>query len=246
MSNDKHLQEELEAAYTSIGVGWWPIAHKYIHSILELDPECTFCVKEKYGELRLQASPATDDDDAVIAIQDLEREAEELSLTICEECGEPGAIRTDRPWMKTLCDECSNLDEEGERKQLEKRRQFLDEMGRWNDMHNDELTYEIWLGEHYSHFERGVMHRANGSTVPLKGWIHSSTYSVDSILIADEARYYASEFPLRWYIEPNRIGFYCWDDRIVRLILHNDSGKELIVGSYGVLSPGETWDLQGV
>ena len=33
--------------------------------------------------------------------------AEEKSRTVCEECGQPGVLRTDRFWLRTLCDACN-------------------------------------------------------------------------------------------------------------------------------------------
>ena len=33
--------------------------------------------------------------------------AEEKSRVICEDCGEPGVLRTDRFWLRSLCDECN-------------------------------------------------------------------------------------------------------------------------------------------
>ena len=38
---------------------------------------------------------------------ELVRAAEEKSRAICEDCGEPGVLRTDRFWLRTLCDECN-------------------------------------------------------------------------------------------------------------------------------------------
>jgi len=55
-------------------------------------------IKEKYGQLRFYVHCA--DDSLYAAIDD----AEQLSYTICEECGEPGELRTDG-WWRTLCDE---------------------------------------------------------------------------------------------------------------------------------------------
>lgn len=55
-------------------------------------------VKEKFGELRIYIDSGTDD------MYDILDEIERLSLEICEVCGEPGELRTDRSWFKTLCD----------------------------------------------------------------------------------------------------------------------------------------------
>ena len=35
------------------------------------------------------------------------RKWEERSAEICEKCGKPGKLRKDRPWIRTLCEECN-------------------------------------------------------------------------------------------------------------------------------------------
>lgn len=39
-------------------------------------------------------------------IADLVSSCENLSKTICENCGDPGVLRPDLPWKKTLCQAC--------------------------------------------------------------------------------------------------------------------------------------------
>lgn len=102
------------------------------------------------------------------------------------------------------------------------------------------MTFEIWLGEHYSHFERGVLHFEDGTTMPLKGWIHTATYGPDTLLIADEAMEVCPGWPVRWYIEENGLSFYNWDSEIQTIILHNVSRSDLEIGRHGILRAGET------
>ena len=33
---------------------------------------------------------------------------EDESATVCEKCGKPGELRTDRYWIQTLCDDCNS------------------------------------------------------------------------------------------------------------------------------------------
>ena len=105
------------------------------------------------------------------------------------------------------------------------------------------MKFEIWLGDHYSHFERGLLHLEDGTTKELKGWIHSSTWGTDSLLIADMDLVHCPDFPVRWYIHENDLGFYCWDDGIEAIILHNDTQKHMDVSRFGLLHAGETWEL---
>ena len=103
------MNKQLLYAYSCVGKGWWGLLDKYIPAIQSLDPNATFLPKEKYGELRLQAF-LTDSCKEKNAVWHLEREAEDASSHICEYCGEPGEPRTDRVWIKTLCDKCNVLD----------------------------------------------------------------------------------------------------------------------------------------
>lgn len=54
-------------------------------------------IKEKFGGLRFYVGAASDD--LFTAID----EAEKRSITMCEECGEPGRLRG-LGWIRTLCD----------------------------------------------------------------------------------------------------------------------------------------------
>lgn len=60
-------------------------------------------IKEKYGGLRFYVASANDS--LYAAIDD----AEDLSYTICELCGEPGEAR-EGCWIQTMCDVCNNKD----------------------------------------------------------------------------------------------------------------------------------------
>jgi len=56
-------------------------------------------IKEKYGELTVYLDGATD------KMYELVYEASKKSLTICDECGGPGTLRTNG-WWRTVCDSC--------------------------------------------------------------------------------------------------------------------------------------------
>ena len=55
-------------------------------------------IKEKFGRLRVYANI---NDDYILGMGDA---TELLSESVCEYCGEKGELRTNRRWVKTLCD----------------------------------------------------------------------------------------------------------------------------------------------
>lgn len=80
------------------GPGWWPIVARLDQDLREVYPDYRVTqVKEKFGTLRYYTEGYTD------AMGVRIREAEEESARTCEECGQPGTLRTDR-WYRTLCD----------------------------------------------------------------------------------------------------------------------------------------------
>jgi len=73
-------------------------------------------IKEKFGQLRYYITYGNDE------IFKLIEEAERVSATICEWCGEEGKIRNNS-WIRTLCDDCQN---KHETKWAKKLRDLLD------------------------------------------------------------------------------------------------------------------------
>ncbi|MCB9441150.1 MAG: hypothetical protein H6523_12990 [Mycolicibacterium sp.] len=84
------------------GPGWYSLLADLDAALARLDPAYTLRqVKEKFGGLRFYLGAISSDDDAVYA---LIREAEGLSELTCELCGEPGRLRGELGWVRTLCD----------------------------------------------------------------------------------------------------------------------------------------------
>ena len=66
-------------------------------------------VKEKFRTLRFYYYHEDIDADSEELRKDIEqivRKYEKNSKFVCEMCGKEGTIRTDIPWIKTLCDDC--------------------------------------------------------------------------------------------------------------------------------------------
>jgi hypothetical protein len=79
--------------------GWYPLIQELIEDLIKLgwNKQVTQ-VKEKFGGLRFYINDGSKE------IHDRITEAETKSYSICEMCGEPGEIRRDIGWYRTLCD----------------------------------------------------------------------------------------------------------------------------------------------
>jgi len=101
------LKRSLMGFGFSCGDGWFELIDKLCGDIQkEIDDDeqneqiTVVQIKEKFGGLRYYSDYGTK------KIFDLIRKAEEQSYKTCEECGNPGKLRDDLGWWKTLCDVC--------------------------------------------------------------------------------------------------------------------------------------------
>lgn len=81
------------------GDGWFQLIKELSEKLEPLDVVAQQ-VKEKFGGLRFYVEYGTDE------VFDIIEEFEDRSFHVCEACGQPGVLRTDRHWYATLCDEC--------------------------------------------------------------------------------------------------------------------------------------------
>lgn len=83
-----------------VGAGW----NKLINNIYNAKPENIeiIQVKEKFGGLRVSAGSFYRGQEWFLDLIDY---YEEVSKTICEQCGQPSKIRTDIGWLQSLCEE---------------------------------------------------------------------------------------------------------------------------------------------
>ena len=87
------------------GEGWYPLIAETHCRLKELDPGYKINqIKEKFGGLRFYWEPSKDlSNENWKKAHNIEYEAEDRSLKICEVCGKPGH-RRNNGWLKTLCD----------------------------------------------------------------------------------------------------------------------------------------------
>ena len=92
------------------GDGWFDLVHRASQKLEKLiieykknnphdpKPPRAFQVKQKYGALVIYMSHGTDEMDDVL------KEAEERSYRICEKCGCPGKVRSEKRFVQSLCE----------------------------------------------------------------------------------------------------------------------------------------------
>jgi len=90
-----------------VGPGWWRLIAETLDGMAVIARRESARVrvtdfKEKYGSLRISWQAAVDEP-AWSEIEALADAAESKSEVVCDECGEPGHLRTGG-WVRTLCD----------------------------------------------------------------------------------------------------------------------------------------------
>jgi len=84
--------------------GWFNIIYKLSTDLMKVNSECEACqVKEKFGGLRFYTDNLNEEGHKLIEW------AEKMSFSICEVCGSPGKLYTEK-WYKTLCEKCKEKD----------------------------------------------------------------------------------------------------------------------------------------
>jgi hypothetical protein len=92
-----------------IGPGWFDLLARLDQQLAQVSPGYSVeqC-KPKFGTLRYYAHAADDDIDTSMTFTEIIRAAEDVSATLCEECGNPARQITLRGWISTLCPEHSH------------------------------------------------------------------------------------------------------------------------------------------
>ncbi len=105
----------------SFGVkqGWFEILRDLFNELIELGwDKHLYYIKEKFGGLRV-ALGKDNLDSLPEGTTQIITKYENLSYTICEECGDIGELRSG-DWLKTLCDEHSNGREPFDKEQFKR------------------------------------------------------------------------------------------------------------------------------
>lgn len=86
-----------------VGPGWHSLLDEMHAELVQVAPDYrTLQVKEKFAALTVYLSPCTGE------VAEILDKYYARSKTVCEECGEPGEVRTSRFWLRTLCDAHEN------------------------------------------------------------------------------------------------------------------------------------------
>lgn len=99
----------VQAAYPEIWRYWPSVPGGWIDVVMALSEHLREAApgamvedsKEKYGGLRTHVTGDEGMPEVAWELSDL---YEALSTRVCQDCGEPGKLRTDRGWDATLCD----------------------------------------------------------------------------------------------------------------------------------------------
>lgn len=87
-----------DASSFEISSGWYGLVRALLEELYYAGWDKEICqVKEKFGGLRFYINSGSKE------IFDIIHKYEKLSYQICEECGEPGKVRSGG-WVRTLCD----------------------------------------------------------------------------------------------------------------------------------------------
>lgn len=89
-----------DCGFLEINNGWFGLVKELIEKCIALGWDKQICqIKEKFGGLRFYINSASDE------IFEEINKAEEKSFAVCEVTGNPGELRTDLGWYRTLSDE---------------------------------------------------------------------------------------------------------------------------------------------
>lgn len=103
-----------EAGFFSYNEGWYELTKNLINELLVLGWNKTLIqAKEKFGGLRFYADDIPEGGHKIIL------KYEDLSYTICENCGKEGVLRSGS-WLRTLCDEHSEGKEPFKKMEIKK------------------------------------------------------------------------------------------------------------------------------
>ncbi|MGL6236121.1 MAG: hypothetical protein ACRC20_12345 [Segniliparus sp.] len=97
-------------SYSDVGPGWHGIVLELDKKLREEAPGFRWSqIKEKFGGLRAYLFFGEDTPDEVRErAHQLTDAAEEQAWKTCEKCGEPGRMRKEHAWGRTLCDTCDS------------------------------------------------------------------------------------------------------------------------------------------
>lgn len=97
--------------WLSVDAGWYPLVTATDHRLAQVDPGYRVQqIKEKFGTLRYYCAPSSEhpSPELLDALDAITEDAERVSASTCERCGEPGILRRTRYWAKTLCTLCGD------------------------------------------------------------------------------------------------------------------------------------------
>ena len=105
------------------------------------------------------------------------------------------------------------------------------------------MTLRIYLGDEYSHFEKGSVIFDDGREEELQAYLHRGM-TVDTLLLGIAKDMSYGDFLLRWRIYPNSLKIYDVDPKVKKIIWINESSKHIRIERHGPIAPGDTLIIQ--
>ena len=105
------------------------------------------------------------------------------------------------------------------------------------------MTLRIFLGDEYSHFEKGKVIFDDGREEELQAYLHRGMM-VDTLLIGIAKAMSCGKFLLRWRIYLGSLKIYDVDPDVTKIIWINESSKHIRIERHGLIAPGDTLIIQ--
>lgn len=103
--DNKVSMSKLDLMLSQVNPGWHPLVEKLVKDLVSLGWNGNYTqIKQKFGELRFYIDNEGYSKISFERIMDCIVDAEIQSGFICEMCGGLGEIKSDLPWVMTLCD----------------------------------------------------------------------------------------------------------------------------------------------
>ena len=105
------------------------------------------------------------------------------------------------------------------------------------------MTVQIWLGDHYSHFDKAIAIFDENRVEDVHAIIHQGMLC-DTVLLGTSVEMPRCEFLLRWKIRENGLELYDVDPKVTHIFFVNFSKKPINIDNHYTIPPWKTHVVQ--